>query len=623
MSKETLQLIVLFLIGGAIVVGAFTFKNSRIVSQVKGLVEEQRFGLATLRSIQVGSSPTNGDVLQTDGTSSTWVATSSLGISGGASFGQAWEVDANGNLAPTTTIPVKLPSTLYASSTALFDGALILPVENNEATPTLRGSTDTDTGITWQSGNILKLVTGGASIVDLKGGSGDNGFVFNTDTGDSNFLFGGSGGYTFVGDGGNRRVGINTSGTTANIKNALDVNGAVVIGTSYAETNAAPTNGLLVEGNVGISTTSPYAKLSVTNTGTAPSFLVEDSASPDSTPFIIDASGNVGVGVSSTAGKMEISGSGSTSAGGLLRLGGGDTSVGANNVTQIAFGYNGTDDYPHFLQTRHNSGAGSSNSISFWTADGTQNGVFPTNAILGAVIRNGTFGVNELAPAYRIEANGTSGSGYFGLTNSTDGDILNVNSSGRVGIGTTSPYAKLSVVGKTVAESFHATSTTATSTFNGKVIMDNLKTATGGSNSDACVDATTGEIIRDTTGVCVVSSRLFKDNINTLSIDPLNIIKNLRTVSFTMKDDPEKKEKMGFIAEEAFDADPRLVLFGSKGEVRSLDDHGFLAILWGAVQKLIGNDERQDDRLTALEARLDALEAENKQLKANALMCTI
>ena len=49
-------------------------------------------------------------------------------------------------------------------------------------------------------------------------------------------------------------------------------------------------------GNVGIGTTSPYAKLSITNTGTQPSFVVEDSASVDSTPFVIDASGQVGVG---------------------------------------------------------------------------------------------------------------------------------------------------------------------------------------------------------------------------------------------------------------------------------------------------------------------------------------
>src|SRR5690606_30867827 len=41
---------------------------------------------------------------------------------------------------------------------------------------------------------------------------------------------------------------------------------------------------------------------------------------------------------------------------------------------------------------------------------------------------------------------------------------LTVTTSGNIGIGTTSPYARLSVVGQTVSEYFTATSTSATST---------------------------------------------------------------------------------------------------------------------------------------------------------------
>jgi len=42
---------------------------------------------------------------------------------------------------------------------------------------------------------------------------------------------------------------------------SLDVNGNVTIGATYSGTNAAPTNGMLVEGDVGIGVTSPNTKM--------------------------------------------------------------------------------------------------------------------------------------------------------------------------------------------------------------------------------------------------------------------------------------------------------------------------------------------------------------------------
>ncbi|MBI1999389.1 MAG: hypothetical protein HYS74_01895 [Parcubacteria group bacterium] len=58
--------------------------------------------------------------------------------------------------------------------------------------------------------------------------------------------------------------------------------------------------------NVGIGSTTPGAKLGVTNTGSLPSFLVEDDTSPDQTPFIIDNAGNVGIGDTSPASRLEV-----------------------------------------------------------------------------------------------------------------------------------------------------------------------------------------------------------------------------------------------------------------------------------------------------------------------------
>ena len=46
----------------------------------------------------------------------------------------------------------------------------------------------------------------------------------------------------------------------------------------------------------------------ITNTGAGNSFVVEDSANPDSTPFVVDASGNVGIGTTSPSQKLTIVG---------------------------------------------------------------------------------------------------------------------------------------------------------------------------------------------------------------------------------------------------------------------------------------------------------------------------
>jgi hypothetical protein len=72
-------------------------------------------------------------------------------------------------------------------------------------------------------------------------------------------------------------------------------------------------------GNVTLATSSGVP-LTITNTGTGNSFVVEDSASTDSSPFLIDASGNVGIGTSTPTTKLNIEGGADSTTGIMTRF---------------------------------------------------------------------------------------------------------------------------------------------------------------------------------------------------------------------------------------------------------------------------------------------------------------
>jgi hypothetical protein len=106
--------------------------------------------------------------------------------------------------------------------------------------------------------------------------------------------------------------------TAANLYNASATgNGLIVRGGSTSGgysadfRNSGGTSLLRITGSgeVGIGITAPTAKLHINNTTPSASFLVEDSTNPDSTPFVIDNAGNVGIGKETPNARLDVSGS--------------------------------------------------------------------------------------------------------------------------------------------------------------------------------------------------------------------------------------------------------------------------------------------------------------------------
>lgn len=140
-------------------------------------------------------------------------------------------------------------------------------------------------------------------------------------------------------------------------------------------------------GNVSISSDTPTPALTITQVGAGAAIRVQDSSDPDATPFLVDATGNVGIGTAAPAQKLDVFD-------GLIRVGG--------SVQGKLLGYSSTNVYTMDLGV--SVGTGAAADVGFFNR-----------------------GIGNLV---------------FGTNNT---ERVRIDSSGNVGVGTTSPDALLTV----------------------------------------------------------------------------------------------------------------------------------------------------------------------------------
>ncbi len=483
--------------------------------------------------------------------------------SGGASSGPAGNITISGGNGPAQSLggTVTLNGGTFGGYGA---SSIVLTGSGSSTMGGINLSTAAANGIISNSGAIT-LATGDGAF-----GGNAGGLSIATGSGDGT----GTGGAISI---------------TAGNGGATNVNGANVSLSGGAGGGSGSAGNILLattRGNVGIGTPSPSGILDVqggtttANNGTNITMVTQAGAS--------------------RAGDINLSGATATDFGGSLNLAGGTSANfgGSVNLTAGSANFGGNINLTAGAASYSNAYPGLVSIIG---------GASGGNLIGGEVnIKGGPGGSNGSTAGGNVVIRG----GVPGGVGITYGDIILSDTGGNVGIGTTTPKARLDVVDTSTTTSAvivpRAGNFTGT-TVNGMVRYNTASTLFEFRQNGAWVNYTTVSDGRLKTNVVPVEKGL--DIINQLN--PVFYdwdSKNPKSAGF------EQKHQVGFIAQEVEKVLPEVV---NKGEdsYRSLEYGKMVSVVIAAVKELYQKFVGHDQQLTEQARQIASVKAENEKLK--------
>ncbi len=370
--------------------------------------------------------------------------------SNGGSTGNIFTLNSAGNVGVGTTTPwakfsianntgdtagqalFSISSSTASATTTLFHVANSGNVGIGTASPSY-GLDVTGTG---RLTSTFAWGTSGATYMYTIGGTQRYGYS----TANANVLYsGGSGGLTIwnqadsselvrITDSGNVGIGTTSPYKHLSISSSANSDTSVVIANTHASFSAA------VSSTYQTATKRFDAGLLGNSNSVAPnSYYIYDSNN-DAFRFIVGATGNIGVGTTSPTNKLSIE-SNTATIGGLaenLRVAGDQYEVGIGLAN-----YGSGGNTWSLMATRGNSSFG---GAKFLIADSAANRF--------AIDSSGNVGIGTTSPLTKLSVQGTAGDNdVFNVASSTGASMFYVDSSGKVGVGTMTPDYAFTVSG--------------------------------------------------------------------------------------------------------------------------------------------------------------------------------